>query len=663
MNKNKITLAIITTTLISSCAEVTVKKIPSRSHYVEWTDTNQGNADAIEGNRYYLPRPFIALNKEFPIKSKSEFIHGYISEDGQSVVIDEESSMLGNSFKKATKTPVESLYIGEEGLDSISEIQTQGSVGGPKLASTQRATPSTTKPSLRVMKEVVKWESGTLYNVEGINNVFNLKFSAKSLTDKTRATVRKLFLMNVVNGQPVKEPLYNLPMEYYTNSGNYHYRGFLKNMKPGTYALGMVYRKKDGDFCEDHFVVGNPFTQNPIYIGGTNSAADFGSNNHDTVRSTAMKDKVKVTVTSPSRFISAQNGRVEFTVAIADITKTAAGDKVKKVTRIGLAKLNPDLSINLESEVLLPISLETKTATKWDYNIRTTMNLGFGEYVIAIHFETDTGGNKETTVLFQDAPSFVVQNVPAPVYDAPICELTDRSAGIPNIGVNTGGGNATVNQATPDAKPIEQTGSGTREPDSTSTTKETVKTGGGAMTIKAIANPNTKPVIDVNEYFKILYLPDFDEQYSVKPKASLSQVSIALSLENGWMMENFAANIDNRAIANFFFMQFGETLDLVRNIKRIDKKLLAPVIGEEDKPDDVKTQGMVPKQKLLTGLATAQVLLKIHKVTYARPGIYPILKSRELIDNSGYGWGHSGHSVIQFDNRTEIIIELVKISK
>ncbi|MEM6484313.1 MAG: hypothetical protein AAF662_04935 [Pseudomonadota bacterium] len=73
--------------LVSSCAEVEVRKVPTPSQYVEWTDEMQRRADKMVGFRFYLPRPFVTVHESFPVSTDIYLADGMVSPDGKYVLI------------------------------------------------------------------------------------------------------------------------------------------------------------------------------------------------------------------------------------------------------------------------------------------------------------------------------------------------------------------------------------------------------------------------------------------------------------------------------------------------------------------------------------------------------------------------------------------------
>lgn len=73
--------------MLSGCAEVTNRKVPTMTQYVYWTDDMQREADEMEGFRYYLPRPFLNVFESFPVRTDVFIADGVVSPDGKYVII------------------------------------------------------------------------------------------------------------------------------------------------------------------------------------------------------------------------------------------------------------------------------------------------------------------------------------------------------------------------------------------------------------------------------------------------------------------------------------------------------------------------------------------------------------------------------------------------
>lgn len=71
----------------ASCASVTVRKVPTPTQYVRWTDRMQRDADRMEGIRFYLPRPFVNVFESFPVRTDIYLASGTVSPDGKHVLV------------------------------------------------------------------------------------------------------------------------------------------------------------------------------------------------------------------------------------------------------------------------------------------------------------------------------------------------------------------------------------------------------------------------------------------------------------------------------------------------------------------------------------------------------------------------------------------------
>lgn len=81
------TLTLATALAITGCAKVDIKKVPTPTQYVHWTDAMQKKSDNMKGIRFYLPRPFINVFESFPIRTDIYIADGVVSPDGKYVLI------------------------------------------------------------------------------------------------------------------------------------------------------------------------------------------------------------------------------------------------------------------------------------------------------------------------------------------------------------------------------------------------------------------------------------------------------------------------------------------------------------------------------------------------------------------------------------------------
>ena len=88
--------------VIYGCAKVKVRKVPTPTQYVRWTDAQQRKADNMEGIRFYLPRPFVCVFESFPIRTDIYLANGMVSPDGKYVVVTSVTAESGLSRYVAT---------------------------------------------------------------------------------------------------------------------------------------------------------------------------------------------------------------------------------------------------------------------------------------------------------------------------------------------------------------------------------------------------------------------------------------------------------------------------------------------------------------------------------------------------------------------------------
>lgn len=151
---------------------------------------------------------------------------------------------------------------------------------------------------------------------------------------------------------------------------------------------------------------------------------------------------------------------------------------------------------------------------------------------------------------------------------------------------------------------------------------------------------DTDPVTRLSNLMDVVYLPDFEEQYVIKIYPGIGQANIETRLRNGWAAEVFSQQIDNSNLIPYVIRQVESASEAAAGIAttwmpmaaglppgtspmRLSE-LAAAVTGEEAAvAGDIKP---VEAAEIL-----GQILLfKIAEVKMAQPGVYPILKPREI---------------------------------
>lgn len=670
MHRNVLVLSLLFA--LSGCADVSVRKVPTPAQYDNWDDPKQAQADAIEGVRYYLPRPYVAVKKEFPFSSKTFLIHGTLSADGHTVVLDGVNKPmrkdLGLMDSKA-QLPVYQLLrrrspiprgpiAGEPDEIEVESEEAESQVGGPGGGSVGGVTTSgaAIQPlTYTLVDKVATFDAKSTNALAGPNSPVSLNFTVvagNGLAVPNRKTIRAISLLPIKNGLPVAASKVTLPRYLLTDTGQFQFKGVLPGLTAMTsYVLGVEFLHQSGKNCLRMAVVKTPLgNAADLQVGSSTAVVNVGSVDHSSVNRHIHGGGIVVTGIGKTQSVS--RPVLDFSVVIKDIEKTVVGADVKKISSIGLAPVDSGNGVpNFDGEVKLPFDLGTLEGKKWSYAIRAEHKLPVGKYVVAIHVEVKSGLTTETSILYGTSKVVIIEDIPVRAYDDELCTPTK---------VTEEGGSTTPDPVKPsagkdgaEAKPKPRP-AGKQE--STTTTSQTTPGGAGAMILNVKGNKDTSPLIALNDYFDIIHLPDFDEQFAVDVNAGMSLGSVALGLENGWMMENYGVSIDNRAIANFLFFQIDKTLDVARDLVKLDKGLLAPVTAPE--PEEVDTAGPEGFDALIS---PRRVLLRVHKIEYAVPGLYPVLKPREIIGKEGYGKSGKNSAVI-FDTRSETLVELVHIA-
>lgn len=138
--------------------------------------------------------------------------------------------------------------------------------------------------------------------------------------------------------------------------------------------------------------------------------------------------------------------------------------------------------------------------------------------------------------------------------------------------------------------------------------------GGTKGLLQTAGDPATDPRVDLhNPLFDIIHLPDFEEQYAVRVSGGLGKGSLQLGLENGWMVERAAAEVDNTELGKFIYRNIDKATDLAIGAAKVALGL-PPVVASPEEQSGESSRG---------------VLLRIVVLTEAQPGTYPFLKLSE----------------------------------
>ena len=198
-----------------------------------------------------------------------------------------------------------------------------------------------------------------------------------------------------------------------------------------------------------------------------------------------------------------------------------------------------------------------------------------------------------------------------------------------------------------------------------SATEQGAPAGGGEKTKKEVGKTETKqevkppselhaqtgfinstdPVTRLGDRMDVVYLPDFEEQYVIQPHTGLGVADIETKLRNGWAAEVFTNKVDNSNLIPYVINQFEKASDAASGIFTTWAPLVAglppvPSISKMLKPLGAKEQGALAggaEGEKITDYLGNVLVFKVAEVKIAQPGLYPILKPREIKQWLKYG--------------------------
>lgn len=156
-------------------------------------------------------------------------------------------------------------------------------------------------------------------------------------------------------------------------------------------------------------------------------------------------------------------------------------------------------------------------------------------------------------------------------------------------------------------------------------TKAEIK--GGVLNYKAVNDNSAYAVTPQPRYFNILWLPDFDEQYVVTAKAGLGNAGVVLGFGQGWSLQSLEATVDNSAVAKPLLDFYSGTLGALQKVATA--KIEAPLAALTGKPQSVGAGGGTAVTAA-TFEGGTPVTVKVTKVRVVAPGLYPVLKPKEV---------------------------------
>jgi hypothetical protein len=157
---------------------------------------------------------------------------------------------------------------------------------------------------------------------------------------------------------------------------------------------------------------------------------------------------------------------------------------------------------------------------------------------------------------------------------------------------------------------------------------------------------DTDPVTKLGPLFDVVYLPDMEEQYVIQPHTGFAgQADVETKLRNGWAAETFSQKVSNAQLIPYVIRQFQQASDTAAKIATTwlptatlglpPNTSLADMMKFISKGPGGLQAGKVEGTNEAPALTAQDVLgraliFKIAEVRVAQPGLYPILKPREM---------------------------------
>lgn len=150
---------------------------------------------------------------------------------------------------------------------------------------------------------------------------------------------------------------------------------------------------------------------------------------------------------------------------------------------------------------------------------------------------------------------------------------------------------------------------------------------------------DSDPITHLSDILDVVYLPDFDEQYAIQVKSGLGKADIETRLRNGWAAEVFSQKVDNSNLVPYVIRQVEHASDAAAKIASTWWPVItgvgAPAValtsklakmGEGAQLQAGETGDSIDPKSFLGEL----IVFKVAEIRVAQPGLYPILKPREM---------------------------------
>jgi hypothetical protein len=184
--------------------------------------------------------------------------------------------------------------------------------------------------------------------------------------------------------------------------------------------------------------------------------------------------------------------------------------------------------------------------------------------------------------------------------------------------------------------------------------------GGNAEFVSRIP-AEVSPMLDVSDFYDVIYLPDYDEQYVMDVHGRLGKASLESGLRYGWMLEGARLSEDNTEIAKFVF---GEIQEFTKMARRAIELKISPETAVVEAMGGGATRGgnsgpVAQSFGARSAPAVFEATARLHIVKMANVGVHPVLKPFEI--NEALRSARPGTCTqalpVQYNCSTEVYLE------
>jgi hypothetical protein len=152
----------------------------------------------------------------------------------------------------------------------------------------------------------------------------------------------------------------------------------------------------------------------------------------------------------------------------------------------------------------------------------------------------------------------------------------------------------------------------------------------GVVETKVTNDNQAFAVTPLPRFFTIAWLPDWDEEYVIRTKSGLGSANANINLGQGWSLQGLDAKVDNSALVKPLLDFYSATFGALQKVATA--KIEGPLALVTGKPQGAPAGKTPPPTANTEFKGGTLVTVKITKASIVAPGLYKILKPKEIND-------------------------------